>query len=438
MLVVLSLALALPAAGGELEDAPLRLDDPLVQRLLPAIARPGSGAEALVESFAALPVETLPELFAVAEAGCLRVQPPEGAVLRLELDEAIEESVVSAIARFPRALVVAHLEEVSLARPTHASREVGLRVLERGAVAEDLELLVRLAEPEEEDGDVDPAIRMAFERAVTALLARDPETTTHLRTVYLRSHLALAFSMTRALGVQESPHRLIALSELLGVRPEIDASVLSQIERNAPACSFSVPEGARQAVRTCLRTSDTMQILAASRALVALEGCDAIPDLIDLLNQGDGTVVHHARSELRRLSRCDYGDSAHDWQSWYGRERQEWRIRAGALERRVARGDPTEAAGAMLELGRTRLFRHEAARALSTGIVRREPDLVRLCCQLLGELCPREGRPALEFAVEHHAPEVRDAARQALARIEGTDGAGGASSAKPSPAEPSR
>jgi hypothetical protein len=412
LVLALALQLAGPAVGldGALRSS-FDLRDPIVQALLPVMARQQE-ADAAVRSLSSLSPGALPALFHIAESHSLRIAMADGRQLRLDLDPPAWQVVVAAIGRFPGSKQ--HLETVLAGSPSAAAREVAIRSLQERANGKDLDLLVAFADSGEADLAAYQPILVAFENTLASMLDRDAAAISSLPAVFARAPPRLTFSIARALEQSPEADRLLLLSDLLGVRPQVDGFLLSTMERLAQALPPPAPERARQVVRTVLRSSDAAKIQGALRAAVALEDVDAVPDMILLLQKGLEPVASHALAALRRITREDLGKDASVWDAWFQKERAAWLANAGPLADQLTRGSKEQAASAMHELGHQRLFRHEAAMVLRKGVDRREPALVRLCCQILGRLGSSLGLEALKQAQGHEDPKVREAASQAI------------------------
>ncbi len=158
------------------------------------------------------------------------------------------------------------------------------------------------------------------------------------------------------------------------------------------------------------------------RVMVALEDVGELPELINMLESGDERVAHQAWIALRSMTGEDLDENASSWDAWYQRELNGWLKRASTLTDDLVGGTPEQAVRAILELGKCRHFRDEAAFVLARGMERNEPELMRLCCQILGTLGSPLARPALQSALLHSNASVRDAAAQAITLLDKPQG----------------
>jgi HEAT repeat protein len=93
----------------------------------------------------------------------------------------------------------------------------------------------------------------------------------------------------------------------------------------------AVLEQGLQPAREALLSSQPARVQAAANALAKIGDADAVPVLIDVLDQGTD-AAEHARRALIKLAKQDCGTSASQWRTWWNehrdRHRMEWLIEA--------------------------------------------------------------------------------------------------------------
>lgn len=419
---VLSLAAlacaVVPSGAARQINAPSPASSEVATILLRAIGDAKSSAAVVEDQLAALGASAAPELLrALACDGVACLITPELS-LRVALRPDIADAIVASLARMPRRAVLDTLERVFTDESLDDGRVAGLRVLSTIGRSEDLPLALRLAQPRARESAADPESRGAFEACAQAVLARDPRATRQLDALFVAAPPELAYALIRALGGLPRDLALEALSELLGRREDSDALALSEIARVAFNASVASDAEVPDAVRRCLERLDVEVAQAAIGACRALEDADSIPGLIPLLGATDSNLAHSARAALRHIARVDFGPDPKAWSDWLERESNWWQSESDAATEALQAGDASQAASSILALGRSRLHRHRAAEFLGAGVARDEPALARMSCGALGDIASPRGIPALKAALLRPEPEVREAARAALQRLE--------------------
>jgi len=140
-----------------------------------------------------------------------------------------------------------------------------------------------------------------------------------------------------------------------------------------------------------------------------------VPLWIELLDD-ERDVARDALQSLRGLSRRALDRDPVAWRSWLARDLAAWRS-AEARAADLHSPDASKAAAELQALGRVRLYRHDAAAIAIAGLERREPELVRLTCQVIAELGSPVGEPALRAMADHPDASVRATAERALERL---------------------
>lgn len=389
---------------------------PVDAAVLDAIGHPARTVESNVRAFATCGAAALPRCFELAVRRELVVAIDESKKLALPVSAEIELALVAAAARAPHADVVSLLSKVGSSEPTPRRVEVALRIAALACTAGDLELVRSLGMRHATPAGTPVEVRQAFGLAFHSIALRDEQALAHAGRLYGEVERSLADALLRSIGELGTPASAEALGNLLGARHELDLRVLGELARVGRKLPLPPSDEARQAARSYLRDGDSALQRAACRATFALQDVDALPVWIDLLDSDDDDVARTALDVLRRTTRKALDRDAKEWRSWREREIAEWRV-AERCAGDLRSPDRAKAAAELLALGRARLYRHQAAELVAAAFDRQETELLRLACQVLGELGSPAGEPALLDATEHVDETVREAAELALERV---------------------
>lgn len=411
LVLIAAPGLVAPGLGEPVSQAAKALD----AAVLDAIGHPARTIEANVRAFVASGPESLPRCFELAVARELAIAVEGSKSFVLPISDEIELALVAAAARAPRADVVRQLARVAASATGPREIEVGLRIAALAGTADDVELVRTLAMRVATERGAPLEVRHAFGLAFHSIALRDDRALARVDGLYRAVERSLADALLRALGAFEDETVAEALGGLLGVRPELDLRVLGELARVGRHLPLPASEPTRDAVRGYLRDADPTLQRAACRTSFALQDVDAVPVWIEML-EDDDDVARAALDALRRTTRKALDRDVKEWRAWRERELAEWRV----AERRaddLRAADRAKAAAELLALGRARLHRHQAAELVAGAFARGETDLLRLACQVLGELGSPAGEAALVEATEHADATVREAAELALERV---------------------
>ncbi|MFN0007916.1 MAG: HEAT repeat domain-containing protein [Planctomycetota bacterium] len=376
----------------------------------------GNPSPTIAQELSALGPDLIPFLLQVlTKEGVPVGADPEHPVV-LKATPELQGQVLDALAALPREPLLQQLRTYA-ASTDFAERVACMRVLGRTGTNEQMDLLASLAAPIGPTGLLPSKVRTAFQDALVRILARDSKAFSRFVDLYGRIPQALIFSMIRAAEEQSAPRAIELLAGLLGTRTEADPFLLAEITRLADQSRLPTPREVCALLRRYLADADLQRLRPAVTLAGALEDHEAVPELARLLEHEDAQVCRDARSALKKIVRKDLGRLPGPWTAWYQNESGWWRANSSSIGQDVVGSDPVKAAAAILELGKRRIRRDEAALMLAEGLLRPEPDLVRTCCQALGHLASPLAVPALEKATRHRDLEVSAAAREALAQI---------------------
>ena len=411
-----------PLAAALCVLAGARVADESGARIAALLAAADGSPEALAAlpaALAALQPAPVSELFLVLREDAIPADwDPRGAPER-QLAPPLHDAVEQALAALPWASVRPMLASSVVTAAGEDVRAFALRLLERSGDAHDLRLFVRLAAPH--DGGEPPGreLRRALERALTAVLARDPEAVRSIPTLFDVAAPVHRAALVRAVEVSRAPEALTTLMHLLGRMPALDPLVLIAITRLAEGQPLPGDPHVQSAVRAYLTRGDSTLVQQAALATGALEDQGAVATLCALLRSRNDGIVRAAHEALRRVSGKQLPPDPLLWESWLHEETVWWEERGPRLFGELSRGEPQVTAAAIVEIGRHRLYRHELAGALCVVLGRREPELARLACGALGQLGSWAAVAALADCLDRREARVVAAAREALVRITG-------------------
>jgi len=348
-------------------------------------------------------------LFDALAAGC--VGPPDHVV---GLDARGEELALTGLALLPRGGVLQFLGNLEL--PPDADR---LRVAQRvlGAVGdpEDLSLLVRLSTPADARAAVGPLVRSEFVDAAASILARHPDENWVVRVHYDTAPAGLQASVIAAAAEARLPGVVDVFGGLLGVHPELDVVVLSQLARTAGPWNHG-PEVC-EAVRSVLLSAEGSERVAAVMALGALEDADSVDALIELFEEADSGLGAHLDRALSRITGRNFRGDPRQWRTWRMDIAQWWRTEAPGLFRDLRGPDEARAAAAINALSRHRLYRREFERELLASLRPDRPEVCALGCRVLAWMGSPASLTTLQRLAGSSDDWVSDAARAALEEI---------------------
>lgn len=392
---------------------------PASRRLVEITAARADDVAWIEAELASLGSDAVATLVDVGAEGTVRIPRRDRPALALPLSAALVRALPGALARSPSSVV-------ARADPSDEARLFALEVLARSGTARDLELAQRLAG----DGTV-PSLADAFERAVANVLARSPASSARLGLLHAALAPALKHALGRALTELPTFQSLPLLAHLVEARRGDEATLLAAIARLGRASDACDTEDVRSKLRILILDSDARVAAAAARAVGTLGDIESVPEIASMLGSFERSARESAHTSLVALAGVDLGPDAAAWHSWHAREASWWQVEGAAAETDLASGDAVAAARAIRELVRHGASSHGAARILESGLARPEPEIASLACAALGQIRCENARLALEDALDHADPSVRETARSALAlrRERGLDRFGGADGA---------
>jgi HEAT repeat protein len=289
--------------------------------------------------------------------------------------------------------------------------------LARLGTSADLGLAFELGQPSEGSELPGLELRAALEGALVSILAREPGAGRILSDLFARVGPAARSVIVHALASARGGPTS-ALADLLGrAGGGSDAVVLLALGRTARRALPEPDLQVAERVRGYFTHPDPRLVVLAAAASAALADDAAVPDLIVLLEDEDANARTAALSALRELSAAPLEGESKAWLAWLDEGLAWWNDRADSCRVALVSGTPLEAAQALHEVARQRLYVRELVPLLQLAARRPEPDLARSACRALASLPPRLARASLLALVRMSEPGVAEAARASLARL---------------------
>jgi HEAT repeat protein len=330
---------------------------------------------------------------------------------------ALEQSaLLGALAAQPEGVVLAELRQSCAADASLSRRLVGLRVLERQASARAVPTWLALAGAFEPLERRSALVAEPLRRALARILGAGDEAPRALEGLLRELDPGLFPVLVDALAGARRPEGARILVRLCELRPE------PEVERAALAAATALAaEGDATlclevglAVRERLLAADPALRAQAAESALRIGEQEAVPALIELLEDDERRVQRQARASLEGLTGQRLGYAAEPWRRWYA-EQERWLAQEGEhLLASLDGGSRAEAARALGELGQRRLFRDELVEPLAGALERPEAELVVAACAALQQLGSPRAALRLVDRLDDSDERVREAAWQAL------------------------
>ena len=405
VLLTAGAALAPASPGARQLDGDLNAH--LAELLRESSERGEAGIASLSRGLARLGPESIPEVLTLLERGSFEGR--DGEPLELRPDQA--EALFGALDRFGSAPLVEATEHAVEGAPSASMRLVLLEVLGRHGTPRELELATRAATSAV--GTLDRPHELALEDTVARILSRDPDGCAPLEFLIRRSEPQLAASLAMAAADTCTPQALEMVVDLLGMEPELDLVLLTQVGRLAASAKRPIDLYCNDSTREYLTAREPQLLRAAALACGRLEDPDAMDPLIELLEHADRSVRDAAHWSVKHMSGLDMPPEPARWRAWLAGERA-WREgEARQLLRQLEHEDPARVVNALHELSRRRYQRDELAAEVAVALDDRRVSIRRATCEALGVLGSTVAVPVLlrclddpEYGVRHVAWET--------------------------------
>jgi HEAT repeat protein len=335
--------------------------------------------------------------------------------------EEIPGLCLHALERAPTAAVLAEVERAYAHEPSYPDRLVLLRLLGAKGSAEGLDLVFRGAD---ELGDMEllrPRVQTALREALASILRRDAQAWPRLHEALAELEPATCEVLLDAIGDAGCKPGMAVLVRLLRNGPPSRARVVETMGRLECARPWDFAGQTFEHARPLLRSQDGAERAQAARVLAAVHALEAIPELIELVDDSEPLVRRCALDALTALAALPLGNEAVTWEAWHQRERA-WRdTRWNELVETLVSAPPGVANEALRELLRHPLYRHEAASVVAASLPQQPRAVALAACIELQHLGSRWALPGLVAALEQQQPQLRAAAWRTLRALTGAE-----------------
>ena len=209
---------------------------------------------------------------------------------------------------------------------------------------------------------------------------------------------------------------LHTLPKLLGKRPFLDASVLTQIASVARYARAPLSYSALDRIRSYLSSTQTRQRQRSAQALGFLDDTDSAGELIELLNDPEKTVRQASYSALRLITAMTMDPDYRRWVLWHERETNWWHQESAPHLSFLRKHNTKGLVVALRELGQRRLFRKEIAPWILPMLESNNDGKVRVAISALTSLRANDDQTlaALEELLTHADASIRNQAGDSL------------------------
>jgi HEAT repeat protein len=253
---------------------------------------------------------------------------------------------------------------------------------------------------------------------VSAVVKRTEDPLTPLGTAITRSSPDVARALVQALGLAGRAEGLELLGSLLGDSSELDADIVMQLGLLGARLPNAVDPSTTAEVRSFLWSNDPGLVRTSLIAVAQMRDDEAVPDLIELLADGEPAVRESAHWALQQITGLGLTAQPEHWRTWFEAEEAWFDDRAMDLRDQLGRASSKQVVSALCELARHRWRRHETATRIEKLLRHSDPALRALACIVLGQLGSNRSVEPLRGAVEDPDASVRQAAASALTALE--------------------
>jgi hypothetical protein len=265
-----------------------------------------------------------------------------------------------------------------------------------------------------------PRVRMEVVGALGAILRSDPrsfawiENRLDLKTTRAsagsRDDSVLMLVLVESIAAAQRPAGQRTLELLLRREPQLEAAILERMAELERLFPWRL-EGSLTAHLDRLGLSmDWRDRRLAATLASEVQEVGFVRRLIELVEDHDARVRRAAQLSLETIARLPLGKDGQAWAEWYERERSWWESEAETLSEALTGADAGPANAALRALSEHPLYRHDAARRISSSLMR-QPDPIGVnACAVLESLGSRAAIPGLFGALEHGDPLLRNAA----------------------------
>ena len=382
-------------------------------------SRDAAPVEELAQAIAEAAREEVPHLLEILAS---RVVPeiPEQDLESQRLSLPQRELLLATIALLPEEDVRATLARF-LGRDTSSDRRrATLYALAAIGGPGDVTWLFELALDADEE-QPERRVEEAFEEALARILTREPAALGRLDAATRRAPEPLLAGVLRALGRAGRADGLEVLADVMFSRRELIPLGVAQIRLIGRSPAFDVNEDIAYRLRPYLDAHEPNLCRAATLALGELGDHEAIPQLVDLLDEPHEGLQGTAHWALTELTGFEFPARADIWRVWYRSELEWLEDESREAIASLHSPDPRAVSRAMRSISRHRLDRDRLALEVAGVLYSHSERLRRLACLTLAELDSPTAVPDLIESLNDPDASVRSAAWESLRQLTGQD-----------------
>ncbi len=406
----LTALMALPRAGGNPDSEAAAV----VARLL---AQDAAQEAAVLRSLCALGRNGLDPMFAALLEDRLPGDPGRVVPLSDSQRALLRRAMAASEPGLLRAFLTSALERDPVPR---AFLET-LLVFGPRARSQDQRFLIDTAARGLERGGDPQALFGACEEALAGVLVRSPRSQADLPGLWRSSPSGFQAVIAGAVTRAGDPAGLRFLAGLLGATDEQDGLVLAAMTQLVSHPGLPASDDVCEPLRRLLAQGGAARIQSAAILLGKLGDEEAIPWLIEALENDSRGVQNQAGRALEEITGLSFRNEPRRWRAWYEEELAWFEERGESALEALHSEQEQEVFEAVRTLARRRLHRQEIAEELSALLAHDSVSLRRVVPGALAQIGSAVAVPALIDTLDDPDPDVARIGWKALEALTGLD-----------------
>lgn len=381
--------------------------------------------------------ETAPHLdrisTAISDLGLAAIQPSTAILFgdepEPELTYAVHPSVidkrqdiiVKALQRLPKSEVVAALRARAEIEPNPSRALFAVRTLGRIGGDNAVRAIEDLSSTLDEIQWTRPFVVSVFEESLGAIAREDPRNLRRLGEALGRVPLRASPVFARAIGGTGRPPAVPLLLRAVGRDRELDLTIMVELERIGDRGDIGGSSVELSKLRAFCESTDSGLRRCAALALARLGDEESCGLIIALLDSKNAATIATAEKCLTTLTGVAFGRDSKAWMTWREGEQEWFDTHHLRLLEELASNDSRRVAEAARELAGHRLFRHQAAMAVTPLLNAPDPEIQGQARTALGMFGSARALPALVEHLESTDEVGRQETQKTLKRLTGLE-----------------
>lgn len=382
-------------------------------------------------------VETTPNLdrisAAIAELGINAIQPATAILFGDEQEPALTHAIhpsvidkrqdilVKALRSWPKAEVVAAVRARADVDPNPSRTLFAVRTVGRIGGAEAVRAIETMASTLDEMQWTRPFVLSVFEDSLGVLAKEDPRNLRRLGDALMRAPARAAPVFARTIGLTQRPAAVPMLLRAVGRARELDMTILVELDKIGDRGDTGGSRVEIGKLRSFCESTDSGLRRCAALALARLGDEDSCGPIIALLDGKHPATIAAAEKSLTLLTGVALGRDSKAWTHWREREQEWFETYHQRLLEELASNDSKRIAEAVREWAGHRLFRHQAALAVTPLLLVPDAEIQRQARTALGLFGSARALPALLEHLESTDETGRNETQATLKRLTGLD-----------------